>query len=144
MARSSVGARGVVTLAAHVFCEDVSVAAISAAVVAYREGDLRARLGKYHDHVDDVFAGWSGAWLDPGFMRWNLEEFLPGITAPVCVVQGDADAYGTLAQVEAIASGVRGPCTRVVLPGCGHAPWRERPEETGAAVLALARAALER
>lgn len=134
--------RGVVTLAAHVFCEDVSVAAIAAAGEAYRAGDLRARLMKYHRHVDDAFRGWNLAWLDPRFRAWNLEEFLPGITAPVCVIQGDADAYGTLAQVEAIVAGVRGPCSRLMLPGCGHAPWRERPEETTAAVLGLARAAL--
>jgi pimeloyl-ACP methyl ester carboxylesterase len=134
--------RGVVTMAAHVFCEDISVAAISAAGAAYSEGDLRARLAKYHEHVDDAFWGWNRAWLDPGFRAWNLEHFLPGITVPVCVIQGDADGFGTLAQVDAIVAGVRGPCSRVVLAGCGHAPWRSRAVETGAAVLELARLAL--
>ncbi len=132
---------GVVTLAAHVFCEDVSVAAISAARTAYVEGDLRARLRKYHGaRVDDAFWGWARAWLDPGFRAWNLEEFLPAITAPTLVIQGEADPYGTLAQVEAIAAGVRGPCSRLVVPGCGHAPWRERAAEVTAAVLELASA----
>lgn len=134
--------RGVVTLAAHVFCEDVSVAAITAAAVAYREGDLRARLARHHAHVDDAFWGWNRAWLDPGFRAWNLEGFLPAISVPTMVVQGETDAYGTLAQVDAIAAGVRGPCTRRVFAGCGHAPWRERPDETIAAVLELVRAAL--
>jgi pimeloyl-ACP methyl ester carboxylesterase len=41
-----------------------------------------------------------------------------------------------------VAWHVRGPCSSQLLPGCGHAPWRERPAETTAAVLALARAVL--
>lgn len=132
--------RGLVTLAAHVFREDESFAAISAARHAYLHGDLRPRLGKYHHHVDDAFWGWCGAWLDPEFANWNLEPCLPGITAPTLVIQGDADPYGTLAQVDAIARGLSGPCTTLVLPGCGHAPWREREADTTAAILAFIRA----
>lgn len=135
--------RGVVTLAAHVFCEDISVAAITAARTAYVEGDLRARLAKYHgERVDDAFWGWNRAWLDPGFRAWDLRAYLSAITAPLLVIQGEADPYGTLAQVEAIVGGVQGPCTRRVLPGCGHAPWRERADETSAAVLEFAAAVL--
>ena len=132
--------RGLVTLAAHVFREDESFAAISAARHAYLHGDLRPRLGKYHHHVDDAFWGWCGAWLDPEFAAWNLESCLPGITVPTLVIQGDADPYGTLAQVDAIARGLSGPCTTLVLPGCGHAPWREREADTTAAILAFTRA----
>lgn len=127
--------RGLVTLAAHVFREASSFTAISAAREAYLHADLRARLGKYHRHVDDAFWGWCRAWLDPEFAAWNLESYLPAITAPSLVIQGDADPYGTLAQVDAIARGVAGPGTTLVLPGCGHAPWREREAETTAAVL---------
>jgi pimeloyl-ACP methyl ester carboxylesterase len=42
-------------------------------------------------------------------------------------VQGEADPYGTVAQVEAIASGVKGPSEVVLLPGVGHAPHLEAP-----------------
>ncbi len=129
--------RGLVTLAAHVFCEDESVAAITLAREAYLHGDLRARLGKYHAHVDHAFWGWCDAWLDPAFRAWNLEARLPAITAPLLVLQGDADPYGTRAQVEAIARGVSGPCTTRLLPGCGHAPWRARAAVTTAALLAF-------
>lgn len=132
--------RGLVTLAAHVFREPESFAAISAARDAYLHGDLRVRLGKYHQHVDDAFWGWCDAWLDPGFAAWNLGPCLPGITVPTLVLQGDADPYGTLAQVDAIVRGVRGPCTSQILPGCGHAPWREREADTNAAILGFLRA----
>jgi pimeloyl-ACP methyl ester carboxylesterase len=60
------------------------------------------------------------------------------------VVQGEDDPYGTLLQVEAIARGVTGEVQELILPKCGHAPQRDRPAETTAAVLALARSALAR
>jgi pimeloyl-ACP methyl ester carboxylesterase len=134
---------GVALLAAHVFCEELSVTSIAAAREAYVGGDLRARLARYHgDNVDGAFWGWNRAWLDPGFFAWNLEEYLPRIEAPVLVIQGEDDPYGTLAQVEAIVRGVRTPVTRLVLPGCGHAPHRDRPRETTRAVVDFARACL--
>ena len=50
------------------------------------------------------------------------------------IVQGADDAYGTTRQLDLIAGGVRGPCSRVVLDGVGHAPHLEAPEATLAAV----------
>lgn len=127
-------------LAAHVFCEEVSVASIAAAREAFVSGDLRARLERYHGpNVDGAFWGWNEAWLDPGFRRWNLEEFLPRITVPSLVLQGVNDPYGTMAQVDAIARGLGGEVTRLELRDCGHAPQRDRPVETTRAILELAR-----
>ncbi len=130
--------RALVLIAAHVFCEDVSVTAIAAARDAYRHGDLRARLARLHgDNVDGAFRGWNDAWLDPDFRQWNLVEFLPRTTAPVLVVQGDADPYGTLAQVDAIVDGVSGPVERLILAGCGHAPHRDQPRALTFAIAAF-------
>ncbi len=112
------------------FCEDVSVASIAEARDAFERGDLRARLAKYHTDVDGAFWGWNGAWLDPGFRAWNIEEYLPSIDCPVLVIQGDADQYGTLAQVDAIARGVRGTFTRRVIAGAAHSPHRDAPDAT--------------
>jgi pimeloyl-ACP methyl ester carboxylesterase len=130
--------RGLVLLAPHVFVETGGLEAIADARVAYEQGDLRERLARHHgDNVDVAFRGWNDAWLAPGFRAFNLERYLPAIAVPTVVVQGDADPYGTLAQVAAIERGVPG-ARRVVLAGCGHAPHRERPDETTAAVAALA------
>jgi pimeloyl-ACP methyl ester carboxylesterase len=52
----------------------------------------------------------------------------------VLLVQGEDDAYGTLAQLDAIAAGVRGPVDTLVLAGVGHAPQTEAPEATIAAL----------
>jgi pimeloyl-ACP methyl ester carboxylesterase len=45
------------------------------------------------------------------------------------VIHGEPDPYGTIAQVEAISAGVSGPVETLVLPGGGHAPHAERPED---------------
>jgi pimeloyl-ACP methyl ester carboxylesterase len=42
-------------------------------------------------------------------------------------VQGEADEYGTLAQVEAIARRV--PSEIFIVPGAGHSPHRTHPAE---------------
>jgi pimeloyl-ACP methyl ester carboxylesterase len=111
---------GVVALAPHVFVEPQSVAGIESAGDAYTVTGLRDRLARYHDDVDSTFWGWNGTWLSPAFRSWNIESFLPGITAPVLAVQGDADDYGTLAQLAAIEKGTAGPVECVVVKGAGH------------------------
>ena len=47
---------------------------------------------------------------------------------PVLAVQGRDAPYGTLAQVDAVAARCPAPVERLVLEGCGHAPFRDRPE----------------
>jgi pimeloyl-ACP methyl ester carboxylesterase len=127
--------KALVLLAPHVLVEDVSVKSIAEAKDAYEHGDLRARLAKHHGpNVDCAFWGWNRAWLDPAFRAWNIEEYLPRIRVPVTVVQGTADPYGTVKQVDAIEQGVTRGFARVMLDRCGHSPHRERPEESHAAI----------
>lgn len=111
---------GLVVMAPHVFVEPESIAGIEAAREAYAATDLRDRLGRHHDDVDATFRGWNDVWLSPAFRSWNIEEYLGDITAPVLAVQGTADAYGTLAQLDAIEAGVSGPFERHVVDGGGH------------------------
>jgi pimeloyl-ACP methyl ester carboxylesterase len=126
---------GLVLEAPHVFVEDVSVKSIAEAKVAYETGGLRARLARHHgDNVDGAFRGWNGAWLDPGFRSWNIEEYLPRVAVPSLVVQGRDDRYGTLAQLDAMERGSDAKVSRLVLEGCGHSPHRDRPDEVKAAI----------
>jgi pimeloyl-ACP methyl ester carboxylesterase len=132
--------RGLVLEAPHVFVEDVSIASIAKAREAYESGDLRAKLTRHHGaNVDVAFRGWNDAWLDPAFAAFNLEAYLPRITVPVLVIQGEDDPYGTRAQVEAIARQVRGPTETLLVPRCGHAPHRDRPELVAEASIAFLR-----
>ncbi|QQS10619.1 MAG: alpha/beta hydrolase [Rhodospirillales bacterium] len=124
------GLRGIVTLAAHVVCEPVSVAAIRAARAAFDAGDLRARLAKYHDDVGATFGLWADAWLDPAFADYSVEDRLPGIEVPVQAIQGEDDEYGSELQLGLIAGKVSGYCETRLLPDCGHSPHLQQPERT--------------
>jgi pimeloyl-ACP methyl ester carboxylesterase len=121
-AGSGLATCGLVLIAPHVFVEDISVESIARARDAYPE--LRERLARHHADVDGAFWGWNRAWLDPGFRAWNIESFLPAIRVPVLVVQGDADEYGTLAQVDAIQRAIP-QVDRLIVPGAGHSPFRD-------------------
>lgn len=115
--------RGVITEAAHVFVEDVTLNGIREAVESYNTTDLKAKLARYHgDNTDSMFHGWADTWLNPAFRDWNIESYLPGITAPLLVIQGEDDQYGTPAQVDAITTQVSGPVRGWLVPRCGHIP----------------------
>jgi pimeloyl-ACP methyl ester carboxylesterase len=115
--------RGVVTEAAHVFVDEVSVAGMAAAKRAWREEGLQERLGRYHgDGTAAMFAAWSKMWSADWFFDWNIETSLPAITCPLLAIQGRDDEYGTEAQVSAIVKGVSGPVDSLIVPDCGHAP----------------------
>jgi len=125
------GLKAVITMSAHVFCETLSVASIAQAKTLYEEADLRSRLAKYHrDNVDGAFWGWNKAWLDPDFMQWNIEAYLPKIIVPQLVMQGYDDPYGTIAQVEAIERQSAGPVTVRMLENCGHSPYKEQAQKS--------------
>jgi len=120
-------ARALVLEAPHVFTEEMGLRSIAKAREAYQGGELRARLAKHHQDVDAAFWGWNRPWLDPEFRKWNLEEYLPRIAAPILVLQGEQDEYGTRAQVDAIARGAR-DVEVLMLDRCGHSPHRDQPE----------------
>lgn len=121
---------GAVLIAPHVFVEEKSLLAIVAAREMFRTTDLPQRLARYHDDVEGAFRGWNDVWLDPAFRAWNVEAFVPRITAPLLLIQGEGDEYGTAAQVETIKRLAAAPCELQLLPDCGHSPQRDQPERT--------------
>jgi pimeloyl-ACP methyl ester carboxylesterase len=126
--------RGLVLMAPHVFVEDRTVAGIEAVRREFETTDLPTRLARHHADAHAMFRGWSGIWLDPAFRSWNIEDVLPAVRCPVLLIQGEDDAYGTSAQLDAVARGVRGPVEACRLPACGHSPHREREAETTVAM----------
>ncbi|MEA2757935.1 MAG: hypothetical protein QOH65_548 [Methylobacteriaceae bacterium] len=126
--------RGLSLIAPHFVVEDVSIASIAAAKQTYASTDLRDKLARWHRHVDIAFRGWNEAWLDPEFRKWDISESLAYIRVPVQIVQGEADQYGTLRQIEIAQEECYCPVDVTVLPGIGHAPHREAPNRTLIAV----------
>jgi len=119
---------GLVLMAPHLFTEEGGLASIAEARLAYETGDLRAKLAKYHAHADVAFRGWNGAWLDPRFKAWNIEDAVWRWRVPALVIQGVDDQYGTLAQVRAIEERSSAPVESLILKACRHSPQFDQPE----------------
>jgi pimeloyl-ACP methyl ester carboxylesterase len=124
---------GLVVMAPHVMVEDIAIAGIEKTRAAYLTGDLRQRLGNYHDHPDTAFRGWHEIWLDPLFRSWNIEAFLPHIACPVLAIQGEGDEYASMDQIERIAR--QTPAVELLkLAACRHSPHRDQAPAVIAAV----------
>ena len=133
----------IVTVAAHVTYDQHSLAAMREGRREWDEGNLRAGLHRYHgDNVDGVYLAWSGLWLTPEALDWNIERHLSKITCPALVIQGSEDAFGLEAQVDAIVDQVSGPAERLILQGIGHEPHREARQATLASMTGFIEAVL--
>jgi len=126
--------RGLVLMAPHFFTEDTGLAEIARAKVAYDTGDLAAKMAKYHRDPDNTFRGWNDSWLDPGFKAWNVAEVIDYLRVPTLAIQGRDDRYGTLAQIEEIATRSYAPVDVEIINDCGHAPHLDQPEQVLSAI----------
>jgi pimeloyl-ACP methyl ester carboxylesterase len=124
---------GLALLAPHVFLEESMVPPIRATLREFEEGDLRARLARHHDDPDAAFHGWCDVWLDPATRDWSLEPDAAEVSAPTLLIQGAEDEYASLAHLDRIEARVRGPVSRLVVPG-GHSPHLEQPDAVVAAI----------
>jgi pimeloyl-ACP methyl ester carboxylesterase len=119
--------KGIITEAAHVFVEAVSIDGIRKADEAFADGRLKG-LRRYHgDKTEALYRSWSATWQSPWFASWNLEYLLPAISVPLLVLQGRDDQYATAAQVEAIVAKAAGRVTPALLEDCAHTPHQEFP-----------------
>jgi pimeloyl-ACP methyl ester carboxylesterase len=127
---------GLALLAPHVIVEDVTVERIRETREAYVDGELRERMARHHDDVDAAFWGWCDVWLDPAFRAWSLEAEAARVRAPMLLIQGADDPYGTLEQLDRIEAAAPGPVERLVVPG-GHSPHLDEPAAVVSAIAAF-------
>lgn len=126
--------RGIALIAPHFVVEDISVQSIAAIKETYESGGLREKLARWHKDVDNAFYGWNAAWLDPRFRDWDISEYLAYIRVPVAILQGVNDQYGTMRQVEIAQEECYCPVDVTTIAMAGHAPHREAPGVTLAAL----------
>lgn len=120
----------VITEAAHVFVEDITTLGIKEVVDNYENKNLKEKLARYHGkNTDTIFYRWADTWLDPEYRQWNIESFMPRITCPLLVLQGEDDEYATSAQVQKIKNQVSGPVKTKLVPNCGHIPHFQAGEK---------------
>lgn len=116
---------GMTVVAPHVFVEPITVLGVRALQAAWRDPELRARLERHHQRAESTFFDWSNTWLDPAFAAWDIRRDLEALSCPVLALQGTLDAFGTMAQIRAIARAASA-CTAIELGACGHAPHKEK------------------
>lgn len=122
--------KAVIVEAAHIFVEELTLEGIHNTLHAYKTTDLPERLAKYHgEKTDALFKAWAETWTRSDYRDWNIEHVLPAITCPLLFLQGEADEYGSLAQVDKTIGQIHGRAEKLMLPGIGHAPHKEAREQ---------------
>jgi pimeloyl-ACP methyl ester carboxylesterase len=121
---------GLIVEAPHVFVEKVSLLGATQAAVTFRTTDFATKLARHHRDAAKTFWGWHDIWTSSDFRDWNIESYLPAITCPMLLIQGEQDEYGTVAQIDAIAGAVKGMTSKHLLPNCGHTPHRDQADVT--------------
>ena len=110
--------------------EERTLAGLREARTLFADPAQRERLARYHgDKARWVLAAWLDTWLDPAFAGWTLASVLPQVRCPVLALHGELDDYGSAAHPRMIADLSAGPGRAEILPGVGHVPQRERPDE---------------
>ena len=116
-----------IAMAPHVLVERIAVNAIGQAKQAFESGDLRQRLAKHHLDVDGAFWQWNDVWLSKAFASFDIRPDCQRITAPLLLIQGVGDEYGTMLQLDEIA--LAAPhAQQIRLADCGHSPHRDQPQ----------------
>jgi pimeloyl-ACP methyl ester carboxylesterase len=121
---------GVVAEAPHVAVEVPRCPEAIRAFTASLAGspDLLTSLDRNHDgRGRQVVQRWHDRWCDPVFWSWDVSAELALVHCPVLVVHGAEDPYFSVAHSTMIALRARGKL--VILPGVGHSPHIEAPEQ---------------
>ena len=125
-----------IAMAPHVTVEAVALRSITQARAEFESGDLRSRLARHHADVDGAFWQWNDVWLSDGFASFDIRPECSRITAPLLLIQGEDDTYGTMAQLDEIALAVPN-ALQLRLENCGHSPHRDKAQITLQAIISF-------
>ncbi len=123
----------VVTMAAHTFVEEETLAGIHPAIAAFEAGKLDGLYRIHGEKTKELFYAWSDTWLEPSFKNWDIRHEIRSFQISALAMQGKNDQYGTEEQVNSIVS-CHENRTGIMIPGCGHHPHLEKPEDTMKAI----------
>lgn len=119
----------VVTISAQSFVEDVTLAGVNEAKMAFADPDKFRRVVRHHgDKARWVLDAWFDTWLDPAFADWTLDEALKRLACPLMAIHGKKDEFGSVAHPRRMTQVPSAPTRLELLEGVGHIPYRENPE----------------
>lgn len=126
-ARKMKNLQAIVTMAAHTFVEDETLAGIHPAIEAFEAGKLDGLYKIHGDKTKTLFDAWATTWLTPTFKSWDIREEIKSISIPILAIQGEEDQYGTQEQVNSIVLDKENR-KGIIIPTCGHHPHLEKKE----------------
>jgi pimeloyl-ACP methyl ester carboxylesterase len=132
-ARNTKNLQAIVTMAAHTFVEDETLAGIHPAIEAFEAGKLDGLYKIHGDKTKHLFYAWANTWLTPTFKNWDIRDEIQSFTIPVLAIQGKEDQYGTEEQVNSIVFSHEN-CLKEIIPSCGHHPHLEKQEQVMKAI----------
>lgn len=123
--------KAVITEAAHVINEDITMQGQRAVIKLYETTDLPLKLARYHGpKTENMFRSWIHVWQSDAMKKWSIEKKLVTITCPVLSIQGSDDNYGTPEQLERIKiHAYNAPVETVLIQDCGHIPHHQAREK---------------
>lgn len=121
---------GLITMAAHVSVDPLTLQGIQATGERYRTTDLGERLARHHGERGKLlFDAWQETWTRDDFQQaMDFQPWLSGIRCPALITQGENDEYGLPQQVTDIVRGIGFHASPVFIPDAGHSPHFEQPE----------------
>lgn len=120
---------GLVTMAAHIYNESVTIEGIVRARNAWKEGKMKG-LEMYHGaKTEKLFFDWNDTWQTPAFLKWNIEGECPVDSEfPALIIQGETDQYGSPSQVFDIVRVLGKNAEGVMIENAGHSPFIDAEE----------------
>lgn len=118
--------KAIISIAAHVMVEDISIAGIKQAAIPETQESIIRKLEKYHGtFARDVFNRWVDIWLSQAFRNWDIRPELSLLKCPVLAMQGSRDEYGTVRQLLDIKQYTKSVCRLIMFPNAGHSLHRD-------------------
>jgi len=120
---------GVITISAQAFVEDLTLAGVRDAKVAFAQDGQVERLARYHgERARWILDAWIETWLHPDYAGWSLSPMLEKLSVPVLALHGDQDEFGSAKHPQMIANQSLGEGRMRIFEGVGHMPHKEVPD----------------
>jgi pimeloyl-ACP methyl ester carboxylesterase len=120
----------VITEAAHIYVEDITLKGIQSVIAQMEKTQLPAKLSKYHtEKTEALITAWTDTWLSEDFQDWNIQDQLPNIKAPCLLLQGAADEYATPQHLQNITDRIGENAQSILLDNCAHIPHFQSKEQ---------------
>lgn len=119
----------------HVLIEEETLKGVRDAKTMLETTKIAKVLEKYHgDKVLDLYLAWTDTWLSEEHQSWNIEHFIPKITVPILVIQGENDEFGSMNQVNAFDTALN-QVEKLIVTDAAHTAHKEKKKEVFTAVV---------